>query len=618
MFVRWDILTVERGRRRAGSRATEDAVVRRFDAPEALDTRFHEVHAKSALNRVPDAVADAVPLDDQSVPGMQSCLHLLPVGRHAGPHGRRADPAARRICGSATRSTGRSATAATAATCAPRCSTTGRRSSRRTGSALEDGTELSTSGDHRFLTERGWKHVTDSSRVRPDRPHLTLNNKLMGHRALRRPAARSRERLPARLPLRPDPRRRAPRHATRTPRPSGRTAASTASGWRSPTSRRCAARSDSSSELGVDDRRVRRSRAAVGDHRADARRSAPGARADVRARSARSSRWPLVADEATGARGSSPGSSTPRARCSARVAADLATPTAISSTGRTESPRAARVRLRRRGLRPAERLRSRAGPRRAARSSCGSSTLTTRRSRASATIEGTALKSDAKLRVVAIEPLGMELPLYDITTGTGDFIANGVVSHNCFARPTHEYLDFNAGRDFEKRDRRQGQRARGAAGGAGAAVVEGRARRAGDEHRPVPVGRGALQADARDLGGAARRAQPVLGPDEVAAAAARPRPAEGDRARSPTCSAYLSVPTLDEKAWRASEPHTPHPRKRLEAVAELNRAGIPTGVLIAPLMPGINDAPEQVRRSSSWRRRRARPRRSSPPAPARR
>ena len=40
--------------------------------------------------------------------------------------------------------------------------------------------------------------------------------------------------------------------------------------------------------------------------------------------------------------------------------------------------------------------------------------------------------------------------MYDITTGTGDFIANGVVSHNCFARPTHTYLDFDAGRDFER------------------------------------------------------------------------------------------------------------------------------------------------------------------------
>jgi DNA repair photolyase len=59
-------------------------------------------------------------------------------------------------------------------------------------------------------------------------------------------------------------------------------------------------------------------------------------------------------------------------------------------------------------------------------------------------------------------------------------------------------------------------------------------------------------------------------------------------------SACLSVPTLDEKAWRATEPHTPNPRARLEALAELNRQGIPTGILIAPLMPGINDAPEQV------------------------
>jgi DNA repair photolyase len=64
----------------------------------------------------------------------------------------------------------------------------------------------------------------------------------------------------------------------------------------------------------------------------------------------------------------------------------------------------------------------------------------------------------------------------------------------------------------------------------------------------------------------------------------------------PGISANLSVPTLEEKAWRATEPHTPHPRARLEAVAELNRAGIPCGILIAPLMPGINDAPEQVER----------------------
>jgi DNA repair photolyase len=61
-------------------------------------------------------------------------------------------------------------------------------------------------------------------------------------------------------------------------------------------------------------------------------------------------------------------------------------------------------------------------------------------------------------------------------------------------------------------------------------------------------------------------------------------------------SAAVSVPTIDQKAWRETEPHTPNPLARLEAVAELTRAGIRTGVLVAPLMPGINDSPEQVAR----------------------
>ena len=61
----------------------------------------------------------------------------------------------------------------------------------------------------------------------------------------------------------------------------------------------------------------------------------------------------------------------------------------------------------------------------------------------------------------------------------------------------------------------------------------------------------------------------------------------------------LLASTLDEKVWRATEPHTPSPLARLEAVAELRRRGIDSGVLIAPLMPGIDDAPEQASRSST-------------------
>jgi DNA repair photolyase len=67
-----------------------------------------------------------------------------------------------------------------------------------------------------------------------------------------------------------------------------------------------------------------------------------------------------------------------------------------------------------------------------------------------------------------------------------------------------------------------------------------------------------------------------------------------DLATGPGFQAFMSVPTLDERAWRETEPHTPSPRARIEAVRKLNDAGVPAGVLIAPLMPGINDTPEEV------------------------
>ena len=60
-------------------------------------------------------------------------------------------------------------------------------------------------------------------------------------------------------------------------------------------------------------------------------------------------------------------------------------------------------------------------------------------------------------------------------------------------------------------------------------------------------------------------------------------------------STAYSIPTLDDDAWRRSEPGTPHPRKRLEAVKKLNEAGVACGVLVAPILPGITDAPGQLR-----------------------
>ena len=82
---------------------------------------------------------------------------------------------------------------------------------------------------------------------------------------------------------------------------------------------------------------------------------------------------------------------------------------------------------------------------------CASSTQTNPRSPESRRSKARRIKNDARLRVTSVEPLGSTMPLFDITTGTGDFIANGVVSHNCYARPTHQYLGWGAGTDFDRK-----------------------------------------------------------------------------------------------------------------------------------------------------------------------
>jgi DNA repair photolyase len=56
----------------------------------------------------------------------------------------------------------------------------------------------------------------------------------------------------------------------------------------------------------------------------------------------------------------------------------------------------------------------------------------------------------------------------------------------------------------------------------------------------------------------------------------------------------FSIATLDERVWRASEPGTPHPRRRLDAMRQLADAGIATGALMAPILPGLSDAPHQL------------------------
>ncbi|HEY4378067.1 MAG TPA: radical SAM protein [Acidimicrobiales bacterium] len=56
----------------------------------------------------------------------------------------------------------------------------------------------------------------------------------------------------------------------------------------------------------------------------------------------------------------------------------------------------------------------------------------------------------------------------------------------------------------------------------------------------------------------------------------------------------LSIGTLDDEVWRLTEPGTPHPRRRLRAVEQLNEAGVPCGVLMAPILPGLSDGIDQL------------------------
>ena len=60
------------------------------------------------------------------------------------------------------------------------------------------------------------------------------------------------------------------------------------------------------------------------------------------------------------------------------------------------------------------------------------------------------------------------------------------------------------------------------------------------------------------------------------------------------CTVYMSVPTVDEDAWRILEPGTAHPLQRLRAVRELNDAGIRAGVLMNPIVPGLTSQPAKL------------------------
>jgi DNA repair photolyase len=214
--------------------------------------------------------------------------------------------------------------------------------------------------------------------------------------------------------------------------------------------------------------------------------------------------------------------------------------------------------------------------------------VTTRRS-----IEAVAVQAGDDLRVAGIERLGLHVPMYDITTGTGDFIANGVVSHNCFARKSHTYLDLDAGADFNTR-----------------VVVKVNAPELVRKKMTSPSWQGehisvGMNVDCYQR--AEGRYQLMPGIIRALSDAANPfsiltkgtlilRDIELLAAAAEVTEVGLNVSAgfVDKDLWRSIEPGTPAPARRLEACAALNERGLRCGVLMGPVVPFLSDSPAQL------------------------
>jgi DNA repair photolyase len=585
VFVRWSNLENDAEERTRLPGYREEAVVRHFDAPEAIETKFYEVRAKSILNRVPEASRMPFRWTINPYRGCaHACVYCLggdtPVLTADGRHTSIAElDIGDEIYGTQIGASGYRRYVRTTVldrwiTIKPAYRIT-----------LESGLELVASGDHRFLSNRGWKHVINSGRGEPDRPHLTTGNHLVGTGPF------------APQPVHDADYRRG--YLCGIVRGDGtlgayeyvRRGGGSYTGYRfrlALTDIEALRRAREFLSLAAIETGERVFQRAAGSHREMSAITAQSATSYERI--SQLIEWPLMPSMQWcrgflagifDAEGSRSDYALRIANTDSQIldwteacARHLGFDVAIDHTKNSNGLKCLRIRG---GLSEHERFFHVTDP-----------AISRKRN-----IEGQMVKTFENLKVAEIEPLGRALPLYDIKTGTGDFIANGVVSHNCFARPTHTYLDFDAGRDFEREivvkvnapELLRAELARPSWKGEHVALgtntdpyqwVEGRYR--------LMEG---IWETMRDAGNpcSVLTKSPLLLRDLKVMTEINERT---------DFSAALSVPTIDEKAWRATEPHTPNPRARLEAVGELTRAGIRTGVLVAPLMPGINDAPEQV------------------------
>jgi DNA repair photolyase len=159
----------------------------------------------------------------------------------------------------------------------------------------------------------------------------------------------------------------------------------------------------------------------------------------------------------------------------------------------------------------------------------------------------------------------------------------------CYARPTHQYLGWGAGTDFERKivaktnaapllRRELGRRA-----WKGDTIVFSGVT---DCYQPLEAVYGLTRAcletclEFRNPIGIVTKGALVRRDTDLLAALAR----EADAV------VYVSIPFADDRAARALEPSVAPPSQRFEALAALADAGVPTGVAVAPIIPGLNDS----------------------------
>ncbi len=189
--------------------------------------------------------------------------------------------------------------------------------------------------------------------------------------------------------------------------------------------------------------------------------------------------------------------------------------------------------------------------------------------------------------IEALEP-GPLRDVVDIQTSTGTFFAAGLATHNCYARPTHEYLGLSAGLDFEtqifvKED--------------APALLRAELTRPAWKPQVIAVSgvTDAYQPIERRLG-LTRRCLEVLaefrnpvGIITKSRLVTRDADVLADLARHGAAAVTLSVTTLDPDLARVLEPRAAQPKARLAAIEALAVAGIPVGVNVAPVIPGLTD-----------------------------